>query len=163
MRFNRKQAIGIALIAISAVLGLYFFGLLTLPQPVSTAKTFPSASDHLSYPIPELKEVSVSGQYNTEGYVVFVSDCPPCPIGARCSPCPPNHVVISPSASIPDSARYPADGLVIVWNDGAGEKNRGQFQLGKKCRFSVSVDPLTDATIGGQKAGVRLIGYDLME
>lgn len=55
-------------------------------------------------PITRLKTEAIEpGLYRTEGYVVKVTTCPPCPRPGACAPCPPDSVVLS------EDERYSGD------------------------------------------------------
>lgn len=124
-------------------------------------KTYPSISDFPFYSISELKQSGFSsGNYNTEGFLVFRSYCPPCPPNVLCAPCPPSRIVISetstllPSKPTMNKTEEPTQLILFTLNP-------DQFVLGGKYKFSVRIldnkstlDPLND---------VEIVGYDLVE
>lgn len=75
------------------------------------------------------------GQYNTEGYVLIISVCPPCPAGAVCETCLIDDLVISESdqpSTLTDSRIRQTD-LVLFADDAT------QFEIGEKYRFSIRI------------------------
>ena len=56
----------------------------------------PRVSDNYPfYTISEINNINSTGIYNTQGYIVFISYCLPCPKGALCEKCDEPHIVIS--------------------------------------------------------------------
>ena len=47
------------------------------------------------YTISQLNQMNESGIFNTEGYLVYLSYCPPCPSDVDCAMCESPHIVIS--------------------------------------------------------------------
>jgi hypothetical protein len=75
------------------------------------------------------------GQYNTEGYVIMISVCPPCPAGAVCETCLIDHLVISETGQPPalTGSRIRNTDLVLFADDVT------RFKTGEKYRFSLRI------------------------
>jgi hypothetical protein len=106
-----------------------------------SAKTREDSSDKYNenfpfYSISEINQAKLSqGQYNTEGYVILISACPPCPEGAHCETCLIDHLVISETdrfSNLPGSRIRKTD-LVLFAAD------LTQFKIGEKYRFSIKI------------------------
>ena len=102
--------------------------------------TLPLVSDDKFYPIHELREGKLGpGSYNTEGYVVYKSFCPPCPEGAMCKPCPPQSIVISEQNTLIEGNSFFVDrtekNIDMILNVNYAD----QFELGKKYKFSINI------------------------
>ncbi len=73
------------------------------------------------------------GTYEVAGYVVKIYQCPPCPDGAQCKPCMPEHIVIAERRS--RFAEYVlTDKEMIVFMN-----NPEQLRLNRKYRFVVQI------------------------
>ncbi len=88
------------------------------------------------YPIAQVQQkTSGGGMFETEGYVVFVSVCPPCPAEAVCALCPMPFIVISgKNKKIKYADEMSANDLMLSTGRG------GDFILGKKYRFKIKAD-----------------------
>lgn len=120
----------------------------------SPYKTYPSILIFNFYSIHEIKQQRLGpGSYNTEGYVVKIFTCPPCPTGALCKPCMGESIVISEESKILTDYSSLSDKELIIF-----VKNPGQFQLGKKYQFSIKI--VKDKRMTFEPTNdVRLIGY----
>lgn len=113
--------------------------------------TYPQTSNYTFYSIHEIKQNKFSsGTYNTEGNVVKIYTCPPCPTGAQCKPCMRDNIVISENNQILETYSL-SDKEIILFAD-----NPKQFELGKKYQFSIKIldykstgEPVNDAEIIG--------------
>jgi len=140
------------------VLALSFTGCTTTNQTQTDVKTYPPTSNFDFYSIHELKQNNLSeGNYNTEGYVVKIYTCPPCPKGALCKMCMEPNIVISEENKILGSYALTEKELLIFTLN----SNPRQFELGKKYRFSINItqykstgEPLND---------IKLVGYDIIQ
>jgi len=103
--------------------------------------------------IHDLKERHpTSGYYKTEGYIAKVFNCPACPAGAECMPCPEENIVVSEQQkAIETYALTKQDLLILVQNPD------DRFKLGERYRFSIRVrdSRSTDASLND----VELVGY----
>ncbi|PIS47816.1 MAG: hypothetical protein COT17_01520 [Elusimicrobia bacterium CG08_land_8_20_14_0_20_51_18] len=105
------------------------------------------------YSISALKaKKPASGFFNTEGYVVKIYTCPPCPEGAMCKPCMRNNILISENANLQESYML-AKKDMILFTDKAKD-----FRLGEKYRFSIKV--MDYSTTGDSINDVELIGWE---
>jgi hypothetical protein len=88
------------------------------------------------YSISEINQANLSqGQYNTEGYVLLISTCPPCPEGAHCETCLIDHLLISQTDrySKLTGSRIRKNDLVLFGDD------LTQFKPGEKYSFSIRI------------------------
>jgi len=137
---------------------LFFIGCTTINQSQTDTKTYPSVSNLEFYSIHELKQNNFSeGNYNTEGYVVKIYTCPPCPKGALCKMCMEPNIVISEDNKNLDVYSLTEKELLIF----TSYSNPNQFELGKKYRFSINItqykstgEPLND---------IKLVGYGIIQ
>ena len=122
-------------------------------QPVQ--RSYPRHSNLPTLDFKALKDGDVKQeQFNVEGYVASVYECPPCPEGAQCI-CLGDHVIITETKGGDKSPVGPGERLIIF------AKNPKQFEKGRRYLFSVKL-------VGRKKAGERvkyaeLIGYDILE
>lgn len=152
-----KKYIGvIVLILVIVAGGVYYF--LNKQQPggnIGVNTTYPQISNYTFYPIHEIKQNKFSsGTYNTEGYVVKIYTCPPCPRGAQCKPCMRDNVVISENNQILETYTLSDKEMVLFAN------NPKQFELGKKYKFSIKIldhkstgEPINDVEVVGYSSG----------
>jgi len=75
-----------------------------------------------------------AGTIQTEGYVVFISVCPPCPENAVCVPCQAPYVIISEHNK---EIQYPDQMLATELSVNTNFKEG--LKLGKKYRFTLTV------------------------
>ena len=108
-----------------------------------TGNTYPLAGNYPNYSLEDLiadsqNDSLKAGQYNTEGYVIDVFSCPPCPAGAVCMPCTPDAIIVSEtSIETEKQLRIEAENL-------------GQFKIGQKYTFSITIDEITkDISLSG--------------
>lgn len=107
------------------------------------------------YPIREIKQRKpASGTYATEGFVVKIYACPPCPPPNRCKPCMQDNIVVSETNRLLESYTLTDKELVLFVADPK------IFELGKKYRFSFRV--LDQKTTGEPLNDLRLIQYALL-
>jgi|GEM_PF-1485446 hypothetical protein len=152
---NKKFIWIFAIILVVAVGGVYYFW--NKQQSGGNTEvntTYPQISNYTFYPIHEIKQNKFSsGTYNTEGYVVKIYTCPPCPKGAQCKPCMRDNIVISKINKLIETYTLSDNEMILFAN------NPKQFELGKKYKFSVKIldykstnEPIND---------VEIIGYNL--
>jgi hypothetical protein len=115
------------------------------------AKVYPSTQLYQFYPIYVLNEAQIpAGQYNTEGFVVEISSCVPCPPPpAECKPCPKEDSILVGE----NRAKKIGTELTVF------SKNAGQFELGKKYRFSLKMGDRQS----GKPGRTDLVGYNLLQ
>lgn len=125
-----------------------------IPTP-TPYKTYPSILNFNFYPSHEIKKQRFGpGSYNTEGYVVKMFTCPPCPTRVLCKPCMGENIVISEESKILTDYSSLTDNELIIF-----AQNPKQFQLGKKYQFSIQIiknkrttfDPVNDIELLGYK------------
>lgn len=95
-----------------------------------------SYNDLPFYSIGEINQANLSqGQYNTEGYVIFISTCPPCPEGAVCETCLIEHLFISEidQQSTLTGSKIRKIDLILFADD------IKQFKIGEKYKFSIRI------------------------
>ena len=146
-----KYYIPIFILAI-VITSIYFYKFVGINME-QNERTYPSSfnSDIIFHPINEIKQNNfILEIYNTEGFVVAVYTCPPCPKYAQCEPCMRNNIVISMDNEIVKSYSLTANELILF------AENPKQFELGKKYKFAI------------KKSGYRpnefeLVGYDLIK
>lgn len=86
-----------------------------------------------------------SGKFNTIGTIIDFFDCPPCPLGAVCMPCPGEAIIVAEQ----DADRNTLDQIMIK------AEELDQFKVGKQYKFSIS--------IGAETEDIQLIGYQTQE
>ena len=148
------------LILVIVIAGIYFYMSVgtNTEQNTSTnnVRTYPASCDSniIFYPINKIKQNNLaSGTYNTEGFVVKIYTCPPCPKGVMCKRCMQDNIVISMDNKIHESYSLTENELIIF------AKNPKQFELGKKYRFTIKI---LDYESTGEP-NIELVGYDLVE
>lgn len=77
------------------------------------------------------KNDSIEGPFRMVGYMIFVYKCPPCPAGAMCKPCLPDHIVVTDNIDEKDPALIKR---LRIFTD-----KPEQFELKKKYQFTVKV------------------------
>ena len=144
------------LLAIIALI-LIVIGCTTIDQTQTDVKTYPSISNFDFYSIHEIKQNNISeGSYNTEGYVVKIYTCPPCPKDALCKMCMEPNIVISEDNKMLDTYSLTEKELLIF----TSHSNPKQFKLGKIYQFSINITPLKST--GKSLNDIRLLGYDII-
>lgn len=148
-----KKIICILVLILAIIAGGVFYFLYGQQPEVNTGSntTYPQASNYTFYPIHEIKQNKFSsGTYNTEGYVVKIYTCPPCPKGAQCKPCMRDNIVISENNQLLEAYSLSDKEMVLF------ASNPKQFELGKKYQFSIRMldykstgEPINDAEIIG--------------
>jgi len=148
-----KRFIWIITIILVVVVGGVVYSLYKQPPRVNIQNntTYPQTSNFAFYPIREIKQNKfTSGSYNTEGYVVKIYTCPPCPKGALCKPCMKDNIVISENNKLLETYALSDNEMILFAN------NPKQFELGKKYQFSIKLldykstgEPMNDAEIIG--------------
>ncbi len=122
----------------------------------SSKRSYPQ---HLNLPAAALRDLKQGRldqeQFNIEGYVRSVYQCPPCPKGAQCKPCLGDHIIIAESKNDQKSPSDPEDHLLIF------ATNPAQFKTGKRYLFSVKFRGRIKE--GAKIEQVELIGYDALE
>lgn len=152
---NKKFIWILAVILIIIASGVFYFLYKQQPSQVNIQNntTYPQISNFTFYPIHEIKLNKLnSGTYNTEGYVVKIYTCPPCPKGAQCKPCMRDNIVISENNKLLETYSLSDKEMILFVN------SPKQFELGKKYTFSIKIldykstsEPIND---------VEIIGYN---
>ena len=113
------------------------------------------------YTISEINQADLSpGLYNTEGYVIFISTCPPCPEGAVCETCLIDHLFISETdqpSNLTGSKIRKTD--LVLFAD-----NVTQFKVGEKYKFTIRIPRayVFDATsMKSYSNRFQIVGYKL--
>lgn len=152
MKMKYYILIGIILVVVISI--IYFYTQQT--TDTNSIRTYPTISDFDFYPIHEIKQGNfTSGTYNTEGFVVKIYTCPPCPKEALCKPCMRDNIVISKDNKILETYSLTENELIVF------VENPKQFKLGKKYRFSIKI--LDYKSTGEPINDIELVGYDLVE
>jgi len=116
---------------------IIFLTVLSFTRPaISSAASVKESLEENYYPLSKLKTITPQQGmvYTTEGYVVMMDECPPCPVEAVCAPCPPDYIVISPNKKL---ISYPDQ---IGPNDLQVNLNGPvDLKLGKKYRFKLQL------------------------
>lgn len=152
---NKKFALILIVILIIIVGGVFYF---LYKQQLSQVNiqnniTYPKTSNFVFYPIHELKLNKFnSGTYNTDGYVVKIYTCPPCPKGSQCKPCMRDNIVISESNKLLEVYSLSDKEMILFAN------NSKQFDLGKKYKFSIKI--LDYKSTGEPINDVEIVGYN---
>lgn len=152
---NKKFIWIFAVILIIIVSGVFYFLYKeqSLQVNIQNNTTYPQTSNFAFYPIHEIKlNKFISGTYNTEGYVVKIYTCPPCPKGAQCKPCMRDNIVISENNKLLETYSL-SDKEIILFSD-----NPNQFDLGKKYKFSIKI--LDYKSTGESINDIEIIGYN---
>lgn len=146
----------VAIILIIIASGVFYFLFNRQPQQVNIQNnsTFPQTSNFAFYPISEIKLNKFnSGTYDTEGYVVKIYTCPPCPKGAQCKPCMRDNIVISENNKLLETYSL-SDKEMILFAD-----KQKLFNLGKKYKFSIKI--LDYNSTGEPMNDIEVIGFNL--
>ncbi len=105
------------------------------------------------YSIHGLKQKNLtSGNFSVEGWVVKIYTCPVCPEGASCKPCMKDNIVISESDKLLGAYALTEKEMIVF------SSNPGQFELGKKYRFSIKISDYRST--GEPINDIELVGYD---
>jgi hypothetical protein len=146
---------------IYAVLALFAFSSLCFGQ--SATIQYKYNNDLPFYRISEINQADLSpGLYNTEGYVIFISTCPPCPDGAVCETCLIDHLLISETdqpSNLTGSKIRKTD--LVLFAD-----NVTQFKAGEKYRFTIRIPRAYgfDATfMKSYNDRFQVVGYKLID
>ncbi len=107
--------------------------------------------------INEINEQQLDGKVvRTEGYVVKIFRCPPCPPDTFCKPCMPDNAVISTENSLLESYAELTEKEIIIFGI-----ETGKLKKGKKYRFTLKI---TDRKTTGQSLNdTELVSYKLIE
>lgn len=111
------------------------------------------------YTISEINQSRLpQGKYNTEGYVIAISICPPCPERAHCETCLIDHLLVSESAahSTLTNSEIGTTEIVLFSTDLA------TYRIGKRYGFSVQILGVCryDARyMTSYSNGIQVIGY----
>lgn len=122
---------------------------LKLNKPLTFNEGVDFARNYLS--IRELNHKNLTfGVYETDGYVVKIYSCPPCPEQSYCKPCQVEHVVISGNPSELSNYNDMTDNEVVVFTH-----DNSHFNLGQKYRFIFKV--LNSKTVNQLSNNLQLI------
>ena len=152
---NKKFIWIFAVILIIIAGGVFYFLYKQQPSQVNIQNntTYPQTSNFAFYPIHEIKSNKFnSGTYNTEGYVVKIYTCPPCPKGAQCKMCMRDNIVISENNKLLEAYSLSDKEMILFAN------SPKQFELGKKYKFSINI--LDYKSTGEQINDVEIVGYN---
>lgn len=98
MKIKYKKYLGIGLLAVLAItLSIINYNQTgSIPfVPLSTViGVDPNSLDFLSQEGLTRVDLQSPYKYSTEGYVVHMVDCPPCPVNRVCAPCPQTTITI---------------------------------------------------------------------
>lgn len=118
-----------------------------VPLSAPTASTPPVAPPSSVAPPPDagaalsvaelLRRRPDSGTFVIEGFITRVQTCPPCPKGAECKPCMPDHAVVSDQSQPLDSYANmgPQDVIVFV----PSPTDLDAMRVGQRRRLTVRV------------------------
>jgi len=152
-----KQFIWILAVILIIIASVTFY-FLYKQQPQGNTEnntTYPPTSNFAFYKIHEIKSNRFnSGTYNTEGYVVKIYTCPPCPKGAQCKPCMRDNVVISENNKLLETYSLSDKEMILFVN------SPKQFEPGGKYTFSIKI--LDYKSTGEPINDVEIIGYNLL-
>jgi len=115
---------------------------------VATDSTYPVAGDYshylLDFLIMDNQDGKLEGgQYNTDGFVVDKTNCPPCPKDAVCMPCPPDAIFIAEQMTTEPDKQL----KILV-------ENLDQFNINQRYVFSLEISEITKE--------ISLLGYSEM-
>lgn len=153
---NKKfiWALSVILIIIAGGVSCFRYKQQTPQVNIQNNTTYPQTSNFVFYPIHEIKLNKFdSGTYNTEGYVVKIYTCPPCPKGAQCKPCMKDNIVISENNKLLETYSLSDKEMILFVN------SPKQFELGEKYIFSMKI--LNYKSTGEPINDVEVIGYNL--
>ena len=107
--------------------------------------------------ISKINEKKLTGKVvRTEGYVVKIYRCPPCPKGVYCKPCMKNNAVISMENKQLESYVDLTEREIILFGDETEKLKRG-----KKYHFKIRI---TDRKSTGQSLNdIELLSYKSIE
>jgi len=74
------------------------------------------------------------GTYHVEGYVIRIYTCPPCPKGALCKPCAPEHIILSDENKSLGTVDDITDQELAIITDTVQP-----FEIGKKYRVLLQI------------------------
>ena len=107
-------------------------------DPAAAAPGQGKAGPQAALPFYSISQVNTktmpAGTFETEGYVINIYQCPPCPPDAVCQPCPPLFIIISEKnrrIEYPD--QMTARELFVLTDQGP------DLKTGKKYRFKIQV------------------------
>ena len=123
---------------------------------VLAQRTYPEGSNFSFYAIHDFKQKNLTpGTYNTEGYVVKIYVCLPCPKDALCKLCMKDNIVISENNKVLDTYSLTNTEMIVF-----ADKPK-QFEIGKKYKFSVKL--LEYKSTGESINDIELVGYSSIE
>lgn len=152
---NKKIILILAVILIIIASEVLYFLYKQQPPQVNLQNntTYPQTANFAFYPIHGIKLNKFnSGIYNTEGYVVKIYTCPPCPKGSQCKLCMRDNIVISENNKLLETYSL-SDKEIILFAD-----NPKQFELGKKYNFSIKI--LDYKSTGEPIKDIEIVGYN---
>ena len=149
-----KKSLIVSLIILGIIIvSVGYFVFVQLFNNDESQRTYPQTSNYDYFTISQLKTMNqTSGNFNTEGYVVKVFTCPPCPKGAFCKECMGDNIIISEENKLLGSYSL-TDKEIIILTD-----NPKQFELSKKYKFSIK---LLEHSYTGYNS-FEMIGYDIL-
>lgn len=151
---TKRYLLGLFSVLVTVTGGIYYFlyKQQTLQTNTPSSSTYSQVSNFPFYPIHEIKINKFStGTYNTEGYVVKIYACPPCPKGAVCEVCMKDNIVISENNNLLETYTLSDKEMILFAN------NTNQFELGNKYTFSIRI--LEDKSTGEPINDVVIVGY----
>lgn len=129
----------------------------------STPKTYPKVSDFKYHKISDINNLNPKEgeQFNTEGYVVRIYECPPCPKESICEPCFTNDFIIISEDNQLNNKILGRENLskneLLIYTTEADK-----FELGKKYKVSVKVLYSNHLNIDFTN-DIELVGYEVIK
>ena len=109
------------------------------------------AGDDVWATISEIKKDAIPLHiYATEGYVVKIFRCPPCPKKSQCKECMKNNIIVSEKNIVIENYNDVKGTEIIIFTD-----NIERFKLSKKYKFVVQV-------LGYKSTGEPINDIDLL-
>jgi len=128
------QTYTVIILALFAIISFFIYIFLYTSHASVVPKTYPESSPFPLHTISDLYAKNIStGTYNTEGYIVFIYNCPPCPKRVTCKPCFDDHIVLSENNQPIETIGASETKLILP------VKSPKQFHLGQKYRFSIQL------------------------
>jgi hypothetical protein len=89
------------------------------------------------YTISQMHDLNTTGIFNTEGYLVYLSYCPPCPKDAECTICESPNIVISEKNNFTKCKETELVVDILVPDLDPNIYNK--FELDKKFKFTLEI------------------------
>ena len=72
-------------------------------------------------------------EYRTDGFVIKIYNCPPCPQGVNCKPCMGNNIIISTHNKALDYSQLSSNELIVF------TEHPHKFEVGNKYEFLIEL------------------------